>query len=242
MPLKIRENKTSKQESDPHHSSFDHLAAGSKALKRHGHEAVVDHPTDHGAAEAARGQERLRRALGGRRLEEGERAMMLGTQAHSWGSRSSVFGFQYPVDRGPTEQALSLRMAQLLHLFVPTLIWRRYTTFVSCPGCGLASRRRFEASLLSRMGLNRDAVEPHNAENDPVETRKVSHAGDSLGKPMQDGVRDYSVRRFSGILCSSVQSGRTTAPRLPHLAHRTCGPNDVMKTSSCQSSTLTVLA
>jgi hypothetical protein len=53
---------------------------------------------------------------------------------------------------------------------------------------------------------------------------------------------DYSVRRVSGIPRSSVQSGRTTAPRWPHFAHFTYGPNDVMKTSSSQSSTLKVLA
>ena len=67
---------------DPHHSNFDHFAAGPKLLKGQSHEAAVDHPTDYGAAEAVRGQERLRRAVEGRRREEGECAMLLGTQAH----------------------------------------------------------------------------------------------------------------------------------------------------------------
>jgi len=100
---------------DPHHSNFDHLAADSKPLMRHGYKAAVDHPTDHGAAESVRGQERMRRTVDGRRREEGERAMMLGTLDHSWGGRPLMAGCQYPVDRSPTEPALSLSMAQSLH-------------------------------------------------------------------------------------------------------------------------------
>jgi hypothetical protein len=96
---------------DPHHPNFDHLVAGSKALKKHGHKAVVDHPSDHGTAEAVRGQERVRRAVcGRRRCEEGECAMMLGSQTHSRDTRPLVSGFE---NRRPT--ARSLGMAQSLH-------------------------------------------------------------------------------------------------------------------------------
>lgn len=52
----------------------------------------------------------------------------------------------------------------------------------------------------------------------------------------------YLFRRVFGISRSSVQSARTTAPRWPHFAHRACGSNEVIRTSSCQSSTLKVLA
>jgi hypothetical protein len=55
-------------------------------------------------------------------------------------------------------------------------------------------------------------------------------------------IRHYPLGRVSGIPRSSVQSGRTTAPRLPHFAHRMFEANDVIMTSSGSSSTLRVLA
>jgi hypothetical protein len=44
------------------------------------------------------------------------------------------------------------------------------------------------------------------------------------------------------VLASSLQSGRTTPPTCPHLAHFTFGPNDLISTLSRQSSAFTVLA
>jgi hypothetical protein len=52
----------------------------------------------------------------------------------------------------------------------------------------------------------------------------------------------HLFRRVFGISRSSVQSSRTTTPRWPHFAHRACGSNEVIRTSSRQSSTLKVLA
>jgi hypothetical protein len=67
---------------DPHLGGIDPLAAGPHLLACNRHNATLHERRNRADAKAMRGQKRLRRTVGGRSGDYGERVTLLGTERH----------------------------------------------------------------------------------------------------------------------------------------------------------------